>query len=251
MQRWILVPLLLAWLTAAFGQTRTLTSVGATESSAASPIIVIGFVGGFISHENAVHGGVQLAARLQKAYPSGVHVQVFENHHGDDAHAAVLRLLDANRDGTLSTEEKRGARIIIYGHSWGASETVALAKQLDADGIPVLLTIQVDSVAKMGEDDALIPANVAQAVNFYQPDGLVHGRPMIRAADPQRTEILGNFRYDYSAKPVACPGYSWVARAFEKTHIEIECDPDVLGRVEGLIRAKLPQPDAAQNSQLR
>ena len=34
------------------------------------PVIVIGFVGGFIKHDNLVHSEVQLAARLRKAYPS-------------------------------------------------------------------------------------------------------------------------------------------------------------------------------------
>ena len=81
-------------------------------------------------------------------------------------------------------EEKQKARIVIFGHSWGASETVTLARKLERDGIPVLLTIQVDSVAKVGQNDSVIPANVGQAINFYQPDGIMHGRPQIRAADP-------------------------------------------------------------------
>ena len=79
--------------------------------------------------------------------------------------------------GRYPSEEKHNARIVIFGHSWGASETVTLARKLERDGIPVLLTIQVDSVAKIGQNDALIPANVGQAINFYQPDGIVHGRP--------------------------------------------------------------------------
>jgi hypothetical protein len=207
-----------------------------------SPAIVIGFVGGFIRHDNAVHGGVQIAERLRKEYPSGVHVEVFENRRADDARKEILELLDVNHDGKLSPQEKQSARIIIYGHSWGASETVALARQLKADGIPVLLTIQVDSVAKLGEDDSLIPANVAEAVNFYQLNGYLHGRPEIRAEDPKRTQIIGNIRFDYASKPIECSGYSWYARAFEKPHIEIECDPNVLSRVESLIRSHLPSP---------
>ena len=205
-----------------------------------SPPIVIGFVGGFISHTNAVHGGVQLAEHLRKEYQAQVHIEVFENHRGEQAHQEVLRLLDVNHDGTLSPEEKQSARIIIYGHSWGGSETVTLARELQSDGIPVLLTIQVDSVSKMGEDDSLIPANVQQAANFYQTNGYLHGRPEIRAADPARTKILGNIRLDYDSHPVQCNGYSWLAKTFEKQHIEIECDPDVLNRVEELIRSRLP-----------
>jgi len=225
------------------GQGGSTSSAPTVEPSEPSPVIVIGFVGGFISHDNAVHGGVQLAARLRKDYPSRVFVQVYENHHAEKAHAEILRLLDADHDGNLSAEEKQKARIIIYGHSWGASETVNLARALQSDGIPVLLTIQVDSVAKRGEDDSLIPSNVAQAANFYQSDGyIIHGRSQIRAADPSHTQIVENVRFDYAANPVRCDGYPWFARAFEGPHIEIECDPNVLNRVESLIRSKLPSP---------
>ncbi len=205
-------------------------------------IIVIGFVGGFVRHDDPVHSSVQLAAHLRQDYPSGVYVNTFENHQGDQAHRQVLQLLDTNHDGALSSDEKRNARVVIYGHSWGASETIALANQLNRDGIPVLLTIQVDSVAKSGEDDSVIPANVEQAVNFYQSDGLLHGRAAIRAADPAHTQILGNFREDYAAKPIRCDAYPWWDRIFMKSHIEIECDPRVWKQVESLIRTKLPPP---------
>jgi hypothetical protein len=211
-------------------------------------IIVIGFVGGFVRHDDPVHSGVQLAARLREDYPSGVYINTFENHQGEQAHREVLRLLDTDQDGALSADEKRNARVVIYGHSWGGSETVALANQLNRDGIPVLLTIQVDSVAKSGEDDSVIPANVEQAVNFYQSDGLLHGRPAIRAADPARTRILGNFRQNYAAKPIRCDAYPWWDRIFMKSHIEIECDPRVWKQVESLIRSKLPAPTHATSA---
>jgi len=230
------VLLFLSFALAHSPQTLSAAESGAPNSSLP---IVIGFVGGFISHDNAVHGGVQLAERLRKEYPAQVHVEVFENHRGEQAHQQILRLLDADHDGNLSPEEKQSARIIIYGHSWGGSETVALARQLQTDGIPVLLTIQVDSVSKIGEDDSLIPANVEQAANFYQLNGYLHGRPEIRAADPARTKILGNIRFDYASKPIQCNGYSWFAKTFEKPHIEIECDPNVINRVESLIRSQL------------
>jgi hypothetical protein len=122
---------------------------------------------------------------------------------------------------------------------------VTLANQLNRDGVPVLLTVQVDSVEKSGEDDSVIPANVAQAVNFYQGDGLIHGRPAIRAADPARTQILGNFRQDYAAKPSRCDAYPWWDRFLMKSHVEIECDPRVWKQVESLIRSKLPPPTRA------
>ena len=81
---------------------------------------------------------------------------------------SLFSLLDTNHDGVLSADEKSRARIILFGHSWGAAAAVMLARDLRREGIPVLLTVQVDSVAKMWQNDSIIPDNVAEAVNFYQ-----------------------------------------------------------------------------------
>jgi hypothetical protein len=210
------------------------------ENAAKPPVIVVGFVGGFVAHDNMVHSGVQLAAHLRVAHPSGVYVQVFENRRREKAHREILKILDTDHDGKLSDEEKKKAQIIIYGMSWGGSETVSLAKELDSEGIPVLLTVQVDSVAKMRQNDAIIPGNVEEAVNFYQSDGLLRGQPKIRAADEKRTRILGNFRFDYRSKNIKCDKYPWFLRVFAKYHTRIECDAAVWSQVESLIASKLP-----------
>ena len=202
---------------------------------ATAPAMVIGFVGGFVKHDARAHSTVQVVEHLRNEHREGVYVQSFANRHRERAYKEILRRLDRNGNGVLSADEKQNARIVIFGHSWGASETVTLARKLEREGIPVLLTIQVDSVAKIGQNDSLIPSNVSQAVNFYQPDGIVHGRPQIRAADPARTEILGNFRYDYKANPISCEGYPWFDRILVKAHTEIECDPKVWNQVESLI----------------
>jgi hypothetical protein len=172
----------------------------------------------------------------------------FANGHAREALRTVLWLLNTGKDGTskdgtgqdehLSEAEKRAARIVIYGHSWGASETVHFAKELDRRGIPVLLTVQVDSVEKSGEDDGSIPPNVREAINFYQAEGLLHGRSSIQAMDPTRTKILGNYESRYKNSPVSCAGYSWFARAFMRPHIEIENDGAVWNRIEALIVAR-------------
>jgi pimeloyl-ACP methyl ester carboxylesterase len=204
------------------------------------PVIVIGFVGGFIKRDDLVHSEVQLAARLRKAYPLGVDVEIFEGYRGEEARKRILGLLDTNHDGKTTAGEKQNARIIIYGHSWGGSAAIALARELEKDGIPVSLTIQVDSVAKIHQSDAVIPANVARAANFYQRNGFLHGQPVIRAADPTRTSIIGNFRFDYRASPYTCGEYPWYDRMFAKPHTQIECDPTVWKQVEALIRSDLP-----------
>src|SRR5580704_19278104 len=80
--------------------------------------IIIGFVGGFVSRNDAKHPEVQFAAYLRDRYPS-IHAEVFGNHHGQKALQQVVRLLDTDHDGVLSPAEKEQATIIIYGHSWG------------------------------------------------------------------------------------------------------------------------------------
>ena len=207
---------------------------------ASAPVVVLGFLGGFVRRDDAVHSTVQVARSLQKDYPATVHVETFENRRMGDAHDLVLHLLGAGRNGNLTDQQKRAARIILYGHSWGASAVVALARSLQKDGVPVLLTIQVDSVAKSGQNDAIIPNNVRLAANFYQDKGLIRGQQKIQAADTSRTQILGNFRMDYSANPISCPRYPWYTRVFMRSHIEIECDQHVWQRVEDLIREQLP-----------
>jgi hypothetical protein len=204
------------------------------------PVMVVGFVGGFVKHDDMVHSTVQVAAHLHQNYPSGVYVEVFENHHGQQALADIVRFVHTGRYGAPSLEEKHNARIILYGHSWGASEAITLARELEKKGIPVLLTVQVDSVSKPGQNDKVIPANVAEAANFYQLDGLLHGEPQIRAADPARTHIIGNFHFEYKAHPIDCKQYPWYDRVFMKPHTEIECDPKVWTQVESLIRSRLP-----------
>ncbi len=217
----------------------------AAETTAVPSSIVIGFVGGFVNHDDLHHGPVQLAAQIRRTVPKDTYVQVFENRRRKQAHEAIVRLLDRNHDGFLSAEEKARARIILYGHSWGASAAVLLARELGRDGVPVLLTVQVDSVAKVWQNDSVIPDNVAEAVNFYQPHGIIHGRPLITAADPAKTEILGNYLTDYAKNPVACLDYSWWAHVFTAGHMQSECDPHVWSQIENLVRQRLASPTTA------
>ena len=174
-------------------------------------------------------------------YSATIHSEIFENHHGNEAHREILRLL-AFSNTTGPGTKKQPARIILYGHSWGASEAVSVARQLQRDNIPVLLLVQVDGVQKREEDDSIIPANVAQAINFYQTEGLLHGRPTISAANPATTKILDNIQLTYKHNDVPTPGYPWIARTFTRRHIEIENDPRVWTRVEAMILANLRPP---------
>jgi len=208
--------------------------------------IILGFVGGFVKPDDVKHPEVLFATYLRNRYGSDVHVEVFGNHDGQEAVEDIIRRLDADKNAFLTAAEKEQTKIVLYGHSWGASAVVALSRKLEHAGIPVTLTIQIDSVAKPFQNDWLIPPNVFQAVNFYQTHGLVHGRRKIVPADPVRTTILGNFLWEYQGEPAACPGFSWRRRLLSKGHIEIECDRKVWSQVETLLRRRLPNPVSTQ-----
>jgi len=201
--------------------------------------LVIGFLGGFVRRGDKNHPEVWFADYLQEHYASAVYGEVFSNHDGKVALRQVLRLLDTNCDGVLTASEREHARIILFGHSWGASETIAFAHALEKLDIPVLLTIQIDIVSKPFQDPYSIPANVKEAVNFFQSRGLLHGRAGIVAIDPARTRILGDFPMAYTRRSVDCGNFPWFARTFNKPHHSIENDPRVWDRVAALIDAQI------------
>jgi hypothetical protein len=201
--------------------------------------IVLGFVGGFVRHDDRNHPEVQLAERLRQAYGETVAVHVFENRRRREARRVIAGLLDKDRDGRLSLEEKNSARIILFGHSWGAAAAIALARELQREKVPVLLTVQIDSIRKIGQNDAIIPDNVSRAVNFYQKRGIFHGQAMITAANPSRTQVLGNVLLDYNSKSLQCRNVPWYDRFFFREHIKIECDQEVWSKVEALIKEEL------------
>jgi hypothetical protein len=219
-------------------------AVGRAQEAPSS--IVVGFVGGFVRHDNSHHGPVLLGKALQGNVPKGTYIRVFENRHRRTAYNTILRLLDRNHDGILSDEEKAQARIVLFGQSWGGSAVVMLARELNRAGIPVLLTAQVDSVAKLWQSDRMIPENVAAAVNFYQIHGIIHGQPLIVASDPAKTQILGNYRFDYKKEPVECKGYSWLDHMLTPGHMQSECDPHLWSQIEDLVRQRIaPEPGEA------
>jgi hypothetical protein len=93
--------------------------------------------------------------------------------------------------------------------------------------------VQVDSV---GRGDKVIPSNVRRAANLFQRDGLIiKGEREIRAEDPARTTIVGNFKFDYGGKEVDLSEVSWLKRLFQAAHTKMDHDPEVWALVERLI----------------
>jgi pimeloyl-ACP methyl ester carboxylesterase len=201
----------------------------------ANRTVIIGFLGGF-ERWNDEHRGVRrVALDLRARGDLDVIAETFGNHHRAAAMAFLRRLLDTNGDGKLDANERASARVVLYGQSWGGEAAVKAARELDGWGVPVLLTVQVDSV---GLSDAVIPPNVRSAANFFQHDPFtIDGRREIRAADPARTEILGNYEFTYLFRRIDAPpgSASWLRRNLGGGHAKMEVDPAVWAQVEGLI----------------
>jgi hypothetical protein len=199
--------------------------------------IVVGFVGGFVKPDDVKHPEVLFAHYLRSRYGSAIHAEIFGNH---DAKGAAQHLAEwLNAGGLLTPIEKKDVKIILYGHSWGASEVLAFARELERREIPVALTIQIDSVRKWHQNDHTVPANVEKAVNFYQTHGFTPGQKLIVPADPARTKILGNYRMTYESHQIRCDNYKWLSRAFNKAHHQIENDPHVWDQIGLLIDSEL------------
>ena len=210
--------------------------------------IIVGFVGGFVKEDNVKQPEVLFGRYLCGRYGAAVHVEIFGNHDGKKALAEVMRRL-SNEAGDLRAPEKESVKIILYGHSWGASQTLAFARALQRHGIPVALTIQIDSVKKFGRDDRRVPANVGKAVNFFQKKGLTPGQSLIVPADPTRTKIVGNFHMTYENRHINCDNYHWLSRVFNRPHHEIENDPRVWDQVASLIDSEVLTPPRLAPSQ--
>jgi hypothetical protein len=113
----------------------------------------------------------------------------------------------------------------------------------------VLLTVQLDIISKGRQMPGIVPPNVANAINFYQSNGPLHGRTKIVALDPTVTTILGNVRMVYDSMGVNCNNYNWFVRTFNKPHHEIENDPHVWNRVASLIDEEMSIGDRASEPQ--
>ena len=196
-------------------------------------ILIIGFLGGREPWDNDKRPVRKLALKLRSLNLPEVYVETVENKKRDLALQLIENAFDRNRDGQFDEQERASARLILYGQSFGGAAVVKLAQQLKQLGIPILLTVQVDSV---GRGDQLIPANVKRAANLYQRNGLIiKGEKEIRAEAPDQTLILANTQFDYHNKNIDISEVSWTKKIFRVAHTKMEYDPEVWTKVEELI----------------
>ncbi len=196
-------------------------------------ILILGFMGGREPWNNDDRNVRKLALKLRSMNDTAICVETVENKKRALAIELINNAFDRNHDGRLDERERASIRLIVYGQSFGGAAVVKLARQLKKMDVPVLLTVQVDSV---GRGDSMIPSNVARAANLFQRNGwFIRGEPEIHAEDPARTTIIGNFKYDYSHKQIDVSRVPFMKKAFRVAHTRMEYDPDVWTKAEGLI----------------
>jgi hypothetical protein len=196
-------------------------------------VLIIGFMGGREPWDNHRRGARKMALKLRALNLPGAHVETVENKKRRLAIELIRDAFDRDRDGNLDERERASARLILYGQSFGGAAVVKLARQLHKMGLPVLLTVQVDSI---GRGDKVIPPNVARAANLFQRNGLIiKGEREIRPEDPSRTTIIGNFKFDYSRKKIDISEVSWLKKLFRAAHTKMDHDPAVWELVEKII----------------
>ena len=216
-----------------FGRAQTYRDFITPTPLGQNETLILGVNGGREPWNNDKHCVRRLALKLRSMNLPGVFVETIENKNRSLAIELITNAFDRNRDGKLDEQERKSARLILYGQSFGAAAVVKLSKELKQIGVPILLTVQIDSV---GRDDAIIPSNVSAAANFFQRNGwFIRGEPEIHAEDPAQTTIIGNFRSDYSHSSIDISQVSWMKKSFRFAHTRMEYDEEVWNRVEGLI----------------
>ena len=200
-------------------------------------LLIVGFLGAWEAWDNPKRSVRKLALKLRDGNIPGVFVETADNHSRKTVLRFIREALDANRDGRLEAAEAQSAQIVLYGQSFGGAACVMLAKELERWGVPVRLTVQVDSV---GRHDQIIPANVKRAVNLFQSDpGPIRGRTQIKAADASKTKILANIQHTYLFRDIDMSDYPKMTRKMAISHWKMDNDPLVWAEVESFIRAEI------------
>jgi hypothetical protein len=201
--------------------------------------LILGFLGGRENWDDSSRGVRQLAMKIDSMNLADVHIETLENRKRDLAMELILNTFDSNQNGYLDERERGRARLIMFGHSLGGAAVVKVSHNLSDMGIPVLLTVQIDSVG-FTYDDHVIPSNVRRAANLFQLDGwLLVGEDKIVPQDPDKTKIIANLKFDYKDKEIDMSGVPWERRLLSVPHSKMDADPEVWSTVERLILSEI------------
>ena len=201
-------------------------------------VLVVGFLGAWARWDNPNRNVRKLAVRLRETSGMNVFAETAGNRNRTIIRKYIHEALDRDKNGKIDEAEAGSVGIILYGQSFGGAAAVKLARELKRWNVPVLLTVQVDSV---GRGDGVIPSNVKRAVNLYQRDpGPIRGQSSIRAEDASHTQILANLQHTYLLREMDMTDYPRVSRGrMTLSHWKMDNDPMVWAEVEGFIRAEI------------
>jgi hypothetical protein len=201
--------------------------------------LILGFLGGFERWDDESRGVRKLAIKIEAMKLPNVHIETLENRKHELAIGFIQKTFDRDQDGFLSDCERDSVRLILYGHSLGGAAVVEISQELKKMGVPILLTIQIDSVGFLS-DDHMIPSNVKRAGNLFQNDGwILRGENEIEPENPNKTKVVANIKFDYQDKNIDVSSLSWERRVFSIPHVKMEADPEVWATVEQMILSEI------------
>lgn len=153
-------------------------------------IVYLGVVGALETANNGSSGLVQIRETLSQPAYQDVCAKTFSPYVWRSGLQYVLKHFPSHV-GVLTEEElERSPKVILVGHSMGGWAIISVARQLKSKGIPVELSIQVDSV---GITDQTVPKNVKAAAIFHARDILMFmTTKKIKAEEPSQTKLVGN-----------------------------------------------------------
>jgi len=189
-----------------FSSTRSSTEAAVSHDHSCK-ILYAGFVGAMESSNRKGSGVVQIRDVLRgSAYPD-VCSESFIPLSWESCRNWILRQFPAHSGPFTQAEIDEAPRIILLGHSTGGWAMLKVARDLRDKGIPVELTVQLDSV---GITDYTVPRNVKRSAIFHARDFLMLlTTKNIRMEDPQQTKLVANIVVKNAS------------------HLSITCDPRV------------------------
>lgn len=159
-------------------------------------IVFLGFVGALEPPENKHSGVVQLRDILQGPQFGDVCAKTYSPYVWTEGRDWLLSHFPSH-DGALTQEElERVPKVILVGHSMGGWAMLSVARELGKRGIPVELTVQVDSV---GITDHTVPRNVKADAIFHAHDILMFlTTKSVRLEDPSKTRLVANVLVEHA-----------------------------------------------------
>lgn len=153
-------------------------------------IVYAGFVGAMETSNHKHSGVVQIRDMLRGPGYSDVCAESFIPISWESGRDWILTHFVSHPGMLTDNEIRQSPRVILVGHSTGGWAMLSVARDLRDKGIPVELTVQVDSV---GFTDYTVPRNVKTCAIFHAWDLLmILTTKSIRMQDPAHTKLIAN-----------------------------------------------------------